>query len=121
MKIDRFTLFLDGFETEAEIGIHDFERGRRQRMRIDIALTLAPDSLAGTDELDDTLDYDFLREEIAALVAHRRFNLQETLAREIVALIARRAGVEAGTVRVCKPDVYPDAEAIGCELAFSRR
>ena len=47
----------------------------------------------------------------------RRFNLQETLAREIYDLIAARHGVTALRVSTHKPDIYPDCAAVGVELA----
>ena len=47
----------------------------------------------------------------------RRFNLQETLAREIYALIAARAGVVNLRVSTRKPDIYEDCSGVGVELA----
>jgi dihydroneopterin aldolase len=54
---------------------------------------------------------------IGELVAGRRFNLQETLAREIYERVAARRGVTALRVVTSKPDVYPDCVGVGVELS----
>ena len=54
------------------------------------------------------------REEIRS---GRRFNLQETVCREIYDLIAGRDGVAALSVSTCKPDIYPDCAGVGVYLA----
>ena len=69
------------------------------------------------DEAGRAWDYDFLRTEIGALVADRRFNLQETVVREIYDLVAARRGVTALRVSSRKPDIYPDCAGVGVELA----
>jgi dihydroneopterin aldolase len=118
--IERFELFLEELALEARIGVHDFELARPQRVLVDIRLELDPARLAARDELADTLDYDFLRNDILKLAASRRFQLQETLAREIVALVAARPQVLAAEVATCKPDVYRDAKSVGCRLFWRR-
>jgi dihydroneopterin aldolase len=50
-------------------------------------------SFPADDRPDGAWDYDFLRSEIGRLIAGRRFNLQETVAREIYDLVAARRGV----------------------------
>jgi dihydroneopterin aldolase len=47
----------------------------------------------------------------------RRFNLQETLAREIYAMVAARAGVVNLRISTRKPDIYPDCAGVGVEIA----
>ena len=120
MKLTRYTLFLDGFEIEAAIGIHDVERQRRQRLAISIEIEIDPASLPGRDDIAEAPDYDWIRLEIARLVADRHFDLQETLARAIVDVAARRAEITRVKVETAKLDVYPDARAVGCRLEASR-
>ena len=120
MKLERFSIFLDGFEVEADIGIHDFERKAPQRIAIRIELELDPADLPSRDDIADTLDYDWLRLEVKRLVAGRRFDLQETLARAILDIVAGKPQVRRAIVETAKPDVYPDARAVGCRLEARR-
>ena len=108
---------LENLVLDVEIGFHDFEIGRPQRLLVTVEVWLDEGAFAATDKVEDAWDYDFLRSAILALVAGRRFNLQETLVREIYGLIAARRGVTGLRVASRKPDVYPDCAGVGVELA----
>ena len=91
-------------------------RQARQRVKITVALFVpiaASDS--NRDDVQDTLDYDKLREGIASLAASRHFNLQETLIDEVLSFCLELGAVRAATVRTEKPDVYPDCKTVGIE------
>lgn len=120
MPITGFTLFLTDFELLARIGVHAFEQTGPQRLVINIAMELEPAHLAAADAIGATLNYDFLRDEIKRLVGARHYNLQETLCRDIVAIIASKPEVLAATVETRKPDVYEDAAAVGCRLQYRK-
>ena len=110
-------IVLEEFRLELDIGFHDFEIGNPQRLLVTIEVWVDERSFPTSDESGSAWDYDFLRTEIAALVAGRRFNLQETVVREIYDLIAARRGVTALRVSTRKPDIYPDCAGVGVELA----
>jgi dihydroneopterin aldolase len=108
---------LEDFGLDLDIGFHDFEVGRPQRLILNVEVWLEEGFFAAEDDPASAWDYDFLRTEIGALVRGRRFNLQETLVREIYERVAARRGVAALRVRSRKPDVYPDCAGVGLELA----
>ena len=118
MTVITTRLFLADSALDVAIGIHDFERTGRQRILVSVEIEI--DTVPTGDTIDDTLDYDFLREEIRALAASRRFNLQETFCRGIVDLLVRREQVRTGRVTTRKPDVYPDCTAVGVDMRFAR-
>ena len=108
---------LEDYELTVDIGFHDFEIGRPQRLMVTVEVWVDEASFASSDSEETAWNYDFLRSEIAALVAGRRFNLQETLVREIYDAVAARRGVTALRVSTRKPDIYPDCAGVGVELA----
>lgn len=110
-------IVLEDFRLDLDIGFHDFEIGNPQRLLVTIEVWVDERSFPATDEVGGAWDYDFLRTEIGALVAGRRFNLQETVVREFYELIAARRGVTALRVSTRKPDIYPDCGGVGVELA----
>lgn len=114
-------IFLEDFDLPVDIGFHAFEIGNPQRIFVTIEVWVDELSFAESDAVVDAWDYDFLRTEVLRLVDGRRFNLQETLAREIYTLVAARAGVTGLRVSTRKPDVYPDCAGVGVELSSFAR
>ena len=110
-------IVLEDFQLDLDIGFHEFEIGKPQRLLVTIEVWVDELSFASSDEAGSAWDYDFLRREVATLVTGRRFNLQETLAHEIYDLVAARRGVTALRVPTRKPDIYPDCAGVGVELA----
>ncbi|HEX9947896.1 MAG TPA: dihydroneopterin aldolase [Allosphingosinicella sp.] len=109
-------IVLDDYCVAADIGFHDFEVGAPQRLLVTVEVWVDEASFPAGDEPGDAWDYDFLRTGIGAVIEGRRFNLQETVAREIYELVAARRGVTGLRVAVRKPDVYPDCAGVGVEL-----
>ena len=110
-------IVLEDYQLQLDIGFHDFEIGNPQRLLLTVEVWVDEASFSSGDESESAWNYDFLRTEVGALIAGRRFNLQETLVREIYALVAARRGVTALRVSTRKPDIYPDCAGVGVELA----
>jgi len=110
-------IMLEDFDLPVDIGFHDFEIGHPQCLRVNIEVWLAADAFPSTDIVAEAWDYDQLRNAVLRTVEGRRFNLQETVAHEIYATVAARAGVTALRVSTRKPDVYADCAAVGVEIS----
>ncbi len=110
-------IVLENYELRLDIGFHDFEVGNPQRLLVTVEVWVDEASFAAADAVPHAWDYDFLRSEIGRMVAGRRYNLQETLVREIYDLVAARRGVTALRVSTRKPDIYPDCAGVGVELS----
>ena len=110
-------IMLEDMDLPVDIGFHAFEIGTPQRLRINIEVWLAEAAFPRCDTVAQAWDYDVLRSAVLALVAGRRFNLQETVAYAIYEMIAARHGVTGLRVSTRKPDIYPDCAAVGVELA----
>ena len=110
-------IFLDSLEVMADIGFHDFEIGTPQRLLVTVEIWLDQIPSADSDDPSLAWDYDFLRAQVEELAAARRYNLQESLAHAIYDRVAAMRGVRALRVVTAKPDVYPEARAVGVELA----
>ena len=110
-------ILLDGLEVQADIGFHEFEVGKPQRLLVTVEIWLEDVDPPADDRPDAAWDYDLLRSEILRLAGERRYNLQETLARAIYDRFAAMRGVKALRVKSAKPDIYQDARAVGVEIA----
>jgi dihydroneopterin aldolase len=110
-------LFLQNYEVQINIGVHDFEKKGEQRVliNVDLFIPLAL-STPKEDALHEVLDYDFMRETIAKRMAQGHIHLQETLCDDVAHAMLAHPKVRAVRVSTSKPDVYPDCEGVGVEV-----
>jgi dihydroneopterin aldolase len=121
-SIQRLTLecrriFLRNHEVPVQIGAHDFEKTQAQRVIFNVEL-FVPYALSTpqADQLSEVVDYDFVRELIAARIGQGHVELQETLCDDLAAQMLAHPRVQAVRLSSCKPDVYPDCDAVGVEV-----
>ncbi len=108
---------LRGMETQASIGIYDYERAAPQRVIIDAELCLEATTEPLDDQIESTLNYDIIRETILDIVSVQHYDLQETLARKLFNALQSLDGVRSLRVRTSKPDSYNDCEMISYQLS----
>jgi len=120
--IQRLTLecrriFLRNHEVPVQIGAHDFEKTQAQRVVFNVEL-FVPYALSTpqADQLSEVVDYDFVRELIAQRIGQGHVELQETLCDDLAAQMLAHPRVQAVRLSSCKPDVYPDCDAVGVEV-----
>jgi dihydroneopterin aldolase len=117
LRVRSSRVLLDSLEVQADIGFHDYEVGRPQRLLVTVEIWLEDVASPDDDDPSTAWDYDYLRTEVQALAAARRYNLQETLAHAIFQRVAAMRGVKALRVATAKPDIYPEARGVGVEVA----
>ena len=110
-------IFLRNHAVPVRIGAHDFEKTQAQRVVFNVEL-FVPYVLSTpqADDLAEVVDYDFVRELIAARIGQGHVELQETLCDDLAAQMLAHPRVQAVRLSSCKPDVYPDCEAVGVEV-----
>jgi dihydroneopterin aldolase len=117
LKVRSARILLEELAVQADIGFHEFEVGSPQRLLVTVEIWLEDPTPPHGDDPAGAWNYDFLRREVEAISGARRYNLQETLAHAIFERIAGLRGVKALRVRTSKPDIYPDADGVGVEIA----
>jgi dihydroneopterin aldolase len=117
LRVRSARIFLESLEVHTDIGFHEFEVGAPQRLLVSVEIWLDDVAVPPGDDPERAWDYDFLRAEVQEISGSRRFNLQETLAHAVFDRLAAFRGVKALRVRTSKPDIYPDAQGVGVEIA----
>lgn len=115
--ITRRSVIMYEIEVLCSIGLHDFEKQARQRVLIDLEVALDPAREPSSDQVEDTLDYDVIREGVIRIASERHHDLQETLARRILDFTMSLKDVVGVTVTTSKPDVYPDCRAVSYRIS----
>jgi len=115
-------LFLKNFEINMNIGVHEFEKKGEQRIVINIDLYVAlSDNTPSHDRLSEVVDYDFMRQSVADIIAPGHIQLQETLCDAVVKRMLAHPLVQAVRVSTEKPDVYQDCASVGVEVFQLKR
>lgn len=117
LKVRQSRILLDSLEVMADIGFHEFEIGKPQRLLVTVELWLEDLDPPDDDDHQSAWNYDYLRTEVTRIATERRYNLQETLVHAIFQRVAAYRGVKALRVKSVKPDIYEDAKGVGVEIA----
>jgi len=92
-----------GIAVHGHHGVFDFERRDGQEFVIDLVLGMDTRPAARSDDLQDTVDYGTLVDEVRSAVANDPVDLIETLAQRIADVCLSRAQIENVEVTVHKP------------------
>ncbi|MBP2653136.1 MAG: dihydroneopterin aldolase [Firmicutes bacterium] len=85
-------------------GVYEYEREQGQRFYVDVELSLNFGKAVTSDDLEDTLDYVSVYQQVKSIMETRRFKLLEALAENIAQTLLSGNVVQV-TVRVRKPAV----------------
>jgi dihydroneopterin aldolase len=111
-------VFVRGLRVEAEIGVHDHEKGRAQPLIVDVELDIAA---GGWRALGDTVDYEKIAEAARAIAARGHIGLVESFAQRLAQACFEQPRVLRARVRVEKPlALAPDAVGAGVEITAVR-
>ena len=113
-------IFLDELKVETIIGIWDWERKIRQTVVIDLEMSADIARAAATDDVADTLNYKSVAKRIQEFVGASSFQLVETLAERIAAIIRDEFGVAWVRVKVHKPGAIRGSRDVGVLIERGR-
>lgn len=102
------------------IGIHDWEREKRQDILINIEMEADCRPAGLSDDFQDAVDYRAITKSIITLVEDSQFFLVEKMAEEIAGLCLGDPRVAAVRVRVEKPGAVRFSRSVGVEVQRHR-
>jgi dihydroneopterin aldolase len=108
-------VFVRDLVLDCNIGVHQHEKGRVQRVRVNLDLGVN-ETGEHHDRLENVVCYEDIVIKVRAIVADGHINLAETLAERIAAVCLQDASCRSARVRVEKLDVFDDASSVGVEI-----
>ncbi|RBY96122.1 dihydroneopterin aldolase [Blastococcus sp. TF02-8] len=93
-----------GIRAHAHHGVYDFERERGQMFRVDAVLELDTSAAAAGDDLDRTVNYADLAQQLHRVLTGDPVNLLETLAQQLADVCLANELVDAVEITVHKPE-----------------
>ncbi|MGB0865047.1 MAG: dihydroneopterin aldolase [Granulosicoccaceae bacterium] len=115
------TIFIEGLEVEAILGIFPEERVRPQSVVFDIEFGVDIAAAASSEDINHTVSYATVAEEVSALAVDGRYQLVETLAQACAQLLMQRFKVPWARVKISKPHAVAAAKGVGVVVERGRR
>lgn len=109
-------VFVRDLVLECNIGVHQHEKGRPQRVRINLDLGIWEGDATHNDRLENVVCYEDIVKKVRGITADGHVNLAETLAERIAAICLQDPLCRSARVRVEKLDVFDDAGSVGVEI-----
>ena len=102
------------------IGIYDWERAKKQRVRISVELDVTDPGAFVHEDLKQVLNYEFVVGGIKRILAAGHIELVETLAERVAAMCLDDPRAVRATVTVEKLDVFPESNGVGISIVRRR-
>ena len=99
------------------IGIHDFEKRKKQRVKFNITITTDSKIEPNKKELSTILDYEKVIKNLTLLVGKKHYDLLEELSESIFKMIFNNKLVKKVNLRLEKLDIIKNAESVGIEVS----
>ena len=106
-------IFITALTAETVIGIYDWEREVKQRLEIDLEISMDLRAASATDAIEDTLNYKSVAKRVLAFVEASRYRLVEALAGEIARIVLEEFKVSRVRVTVHKPGAIRHSRDVG--------
>ena len=104
------------FKLKTNIGIYDWEKNFEREILINITIDIPNSKSLDTDQIQDTVDYEVIYNQIKNLVKTKKFNLIEKLAQEIVDLIMEDLRIKAISIEIDKINIFEDVKSCAVYL-----
>ncbi len=114
-------VFIHDLKIETVIGIYDWERKIRQIISLDIEMATDISKAAKSDNIDDTLSYKTVAKRLIDFVEQSEFELVESLAEKICAIIREEFEVPWVKLTLHKPGAVRGSKSVGVIIERGER
>ena len=106
-------VFIRELRADTIIGVYDWEREVRQTVVLDLEMAGNNVRAAQSDDVADALDYAAVSSRVLSFIENSQFQLIETMAEQVAAIIIEEFGVVWLRLRLCKPGAVAQARDVG--------
>ena len=114
-------IFISELRIETIIGIYDWERVTKQTVSLDLEMATDIGMAAATDSIEDTLNYKAVAKRLIEYVGASDFQLVETLAERIAAIVLEEFNVAWLRLRLHKPGAVRGSRDVGVVIERGTR
>ena len=102
------------------IGIHNFEKKKKQRVRFNVEILTNPYVLPNNKDLNSIINYEEIVSKIDKITYSRHHELLEDLAENIFDMIFKNKLVKKINLKIEKLDIFKKTKSVGIEVSKSK-
>jgi len=106
-------VFIRELRANTVIGVYDWEREVRQTVVLDLEMASDNRRAATSDEITDAINYAAVSSRLLAFIEGSQFQLIETMAEQVAAIVLEEFRVPWLRLRLCKPGAVAQAKDVG--------
>jgi len=107
---------IEQLQVFATIGVYEWEKQIKQKLLFDLEMAHDNRPAADSDDLRLALDYAAVAEAITAFAQTHQFELIETLAEQVAALLMTRFDIPWLRLKLSKPGAVVNAASVGVSI-----
>ena len=113
-------VFIKDLTLNIFIGIHNFEKKKKQKVRLNIEIITNPNINPSKKDMSTILNYETIVNKINYLVKKKHHNLLEELAENIFDVIFKFRLVKKVKIKIEKPEIIKETESVGINVSKTR-
>ncbi len=113
MNPDMDIVFIEELKLETIIGIHDWEREKKQPISLNIDIGCSIKSAAKSDKIEHCIDYFKVCESLKKLAEVHQYQLVESFVEEVSRIILEEYMAPWVRVKLNKPEAVNEASGVG--------
>jgi dihydroneopterin aldolase len=114
------TIFIKDFIIHEIIGMHDYEKAKKQKIKFNIVIDVNQNTLPNEKDLRSIINYEKITKKLKNLVKNKKYNFLESLAEDSFVEIFKDKRISSVKIKIEKPDAIKNASSAGVEIFKSR-
>ena len=102
------------------IGIHDFEKIKKQEVKFNIGIDVSPSLFPIKDNLNSIVNYETVIKIITKLTKNEHYDLLETLAEDIFHELFKNINIQKIKLKIEKTQIIKNTSSVGIEITKKR-
>ena len=115
------TVFIKDFIIQEIIGIHDYEKTKKQKIKFNIVLDIDQNTVPNEKDIKSIVDYEKITNKLENLTKDKKYNFLESLAEDSFKEIFEDKRISSVKIKIEKPDAIKNADSVGVEVFKTRK
>ena len=102
------------------IGIHDFEKIKRQEVKFNIIIDINPSLTPIEKKLNSIVNYETVVKDVTKLTKNKHYELLESLAEDIFFILFKNTNIKKIKLKIEKTQIIKNTSSVGVEITKKR-